>query len=178
VRRLVTGGAVAVLAALVALFGWQLLHGSAGRDFQAAVDAGKSPTAPAFSLPALSDGRDVTLASLRGRPVVVNFWASWCVDCKVEAPALQAIAARWRPRGVAFLGIDSNDFSVDARHFARRYGSAYPLLTDTANIDERYGVTGFPETFVIDPRGRAVAHFDGPVSADQVAQALRRAGAA
>jgi cytochrome c biogenesis protein CcmG/thiol:disulfide interchange protein DsbE len=173
----VTGAAVAVLVGLVALLGWQLVRGDSGRAFAQAVDAGHRPAAPGFDLPRLDRTGRIELAALRGRPVVLNFWASWCLDCKVEAPDLAAIAARWRPRGVAFVGIDSQDFTQDARHFAARYGDPYPLVSDTQHVDQSYGVTGFPETFVIDRRGRAVAHFVGPVEASQVDAALRRAGA-
>jgi cytochrome c biogenesis protein CcmG, thiol:disulfide interchange protein DsbE len=117
------------------------------------------------------------LASLRGKAVVLNFWASWCYPCKQEAPALAAASKRWAGRAVV-LGVDVNDAAGSARRFAEKYGLDYPLVHDNRNVTSpKYGLTGLPETFFIDRSGKLVLHLAGEVDAgdieDGVQQALR-----
>ena len=100
------------------------------------------------------DGRRLTLVELRGSAVVLNFWASWCIPCREEAPLLTAADATYGPRGVRILGVVYQDSDDNARDFMRRYGQAYPGLLDPDGrtaID--YGVFGIPETFFIDASG-------------------------
>jgi cytochrome c biogenesis protein CcmG/thiol:disulfide interchange protein DsbE len=181
VRRLLQAVALAVLGSLVGLFVWQLAHRDAGRDFVGAIQGGQRPVAPGFDLPLLAASGQLQLAALRGRPAVVNFWASWCPPCKEEAPSLNRLAQQWGARGVRFVGIDFNDASDSARSFARRNDVPYTLLRDTdSRTKDRYGVTGPPETFVLDRSGHAVAHFAGPIVDEVVPRfvaALRAAGA-
>ena len=180
-RRLLQAGAVVLLAALVGLFVWQLAHRNAGRDFAGAVDQGKRPLAPAFDLPRLAGSGNVSLSALRGSPAVVNFWASWCPPCGEEARSLNRLAQQWGARGVRFVGIDFNDAGDSARAFARKNDVRYTLVRDVEDVRDSYGVTGPPETFVLDREGRAVAHFDGPIVSSVVpafVAALHRAGAA
>src|SRR5262249_19576895 len=88
---------------------------------------------------------------LRGKAVVVNFWASWCIPCKEEAPYLEQLSRSNRSKGVVVVGVDAKDFRADAQRFARRYDLSYPLVYDgPGNTLSGYGVTGFPETFVVD----------------------------
>src|SRR6266571_5666585 len=110
--------AVAAVVALLTLLIWRVAQGSPNPPKGAA---------PAFTLPRLLTPGRLALASLRGKVVVLNFWASWCVPCKDEAKTLEAGWMRWRPHGVVVLGVDSEDFSGDGRAFARRYGLTYPL---------------------------------------------------
>ena len=98
------------------------------------------------------DSRSLDLA--KGRPVVVNFWASWCVPCKDEAPALQATYEQYRKQGLVVVGIDVEDFKQDAKRFAKRYGLTYPIVYDgNRSTIGKWGVTGYPETFFVDRRG-------------------------
>lgn len=109
--------------------------------------------APAFDLQTL-DGQRVSLADLRGSPVVLNFWASWCIPCREEAPLLTAAAGNYRPEGLRILGVVYQDSAENARDFMARYGQTYPGLLDPEGrtaID--YGVFGLPETFFIDRAG-------------------------
>jgi cytochrome c biogenesis protein CcmG/thiol:disulfide interchange protein DsbE len=159
--------AVGAVVALLALLIWRVAHGSPSRPTGAA---------PAFQLSRLEGQGALSLSSLRGKVVVLNFWASWCIPCKQEAGTLEAGWQRWRSRGVVVLGVDSEDFSGDGRRFAHRYGVTYPLLRDGAgSVKDRYGVSGYPETFFIDPKGKVVSSVAGPVSASVFDTSVKQA---
>jgi cytochrome c biogenesis protein CcmG/thiol:disulfide interchange protein DsbE len=176
--RLLQAASLAVVAGLLALFAWRMIADARGGNLLADVREGGRPAAPAFSLPviwervetwpqalrpALDDGR-VSLEELRGYPVVVNFWASWCEPCKDEAPVLAASATA-HAGNVVFLGLDIQDFTSDARRFLERYDVNYVSVRDTGNDTyDDYGLTGVPETFYIDRDGRVVAHSLGGLS--------------
>ena len=119
--------------------------------------------APDFVL-TLSDGRVVRLSDFRGRPVVINFWASWCAPCRVEAPALEEAHVRYKDRGVIILGINLWDTGEAAAEFRKVYGQTYPSGPDPrGKIAIEYGVSGIPETFFITPDGKIAAKFVGPL---------------
>jgi cytochrome c biogenesis protein CcmG/thiol:disulfide interchange protein DsbE len=167
--------AVALVAALLALLGWKITQGESA--VTSSLDGGGTPAAPAFALERLDGEGELSLESLRGKAVVLNFWASWCGPCKDEAPLLQAAHEKWRDRGVAFVGIDVQDFRGDARDFLERYGITYPNVYDgKGSTVGRYGVTGFPETYFVDAEGRVRYRIAGPVeSAEEVDEGIRRA---
>jgi cytochrome c biogenesis protein CcmG/thiol:disulfide interchange protein DsbE len=167
VRRALQIAAVLLLAGMVGLFVKSLIDN--GTTVSALVADGKHPAAPDLTLERLDGGGTMSLAGLRGKVVVLNFWASWCGPCKDEAPLLQELAVRYRERGVVVLGIDSQDATSDGRSFADRYGLRYPLVhTAGSDLSHRWGVTGYPETFLIDRKGRVVYHFPGPVTGSDV----------
>jgi len=120
---------------------------------------------PDRELPVLgAEGRQGDIAQHRGRWVLVNLWASWCVPCRKEAPALDRFAREYRKRGVSVLGIDVQDNSDDALAFVHDYHVTYPQLRSVG--DERsaaFGSTGVPENFLVDPRGRLALIWRGPV---------------
>lgn len=156
-RRLRLGSqglALALVAGLLALLVWKVAHPNH-------VPKG---TAPNFTLPRLSGSGEIELASLRGKAVVLNFAASWCVPCKQEAPLFEGLWRRYRSRGVVVLGIDAKDFRGDGRSFVRRHGITYPFVYDgPGRMYDRYGLTGFPETFFVGRTGKLVAHIPGAV---------------
>ena len=126
--------------------------------------------APHFSLAPAGGGAQVDLASLRGSPVILNFWATWCVPCIAEHEALAA-AARKAPE-VRFLGLLYEDEESRAEAFLAQRGRAYPTLIDPQGRTAiAYGVAGVPETFAIDAQGGIVEKRAGPVDA-QVLEAL------
>lgn len=121
--------------------------------------------APPFDLETLDGGR-LSLADLRGSPVVLNFWASWCIPCREEAPLLTAAAEGYGTRGLRVVGVVYQDSADSARDFMGRYGQTYPGLLDPDGrtaID--YGVFGIPETFFIDASGIVRARQIGAVTA-------------
>lgn len=179
-KILLQAAAVLVVALLLALLGWQVLRTDEGRALGDQVNSGKRPAAPAFTLPRLGSGQEIALASLRGKAVVLNFWASWCGPCKDEAPMLEAAWKRYRDRGVVVLGVDAQDFDVDAKRFVDRADITYPIVRDKhGSTLGHYGVTGFPETWFVDRAGRLVGeHVSGPLTEAQLERNIRLAMAA
>jgi cytochrome c biogenesis protein CcmG, thiol:disulfide interchange protein DsbE len=163
-RLAAQGAAIGLVALLLILLAWSLLHDEGG-DLSKRANAGERPAAPDFTLDRLDrDGR-LQLSSLRGRAVVLNVWASWCIPCKDEAPYLEEVWRENRRRDVVVIGLDAKDFRGDARHFAERFGLTFPLVYDgPGNTIAGYGVTGFPETFVVDRDGKVVRAFAGAVN--------------
>jgi cytochrome c biogenesis protein CcmG/thiol:disulfide interchange protein DsbE len=166
-RRRLAGpiAAVAAVAAVIALLVVGLLNKGVDTSIKDALAAGERPPAPELTLPVLIAGDGigpvgsrVSLAALRGRTVVVNIWASWCIPCETEAPVLDEVARHYRARGddrVLVLGIDVRDLSDDARSFWKEFDLSYPSLRDRSDdAAGRFQTTGVPETYVIDPEGR------------------------
>ena len=162
--------AVALVAALLGLLIWKIV------TREHATAAIRKP-APAFTLPRLDRPGTLSLASLRGKVVVLNFWASWCDPCKHETPLLEKAWNRYRARGLVVVGIDgSDDFSSDARTFMRKYGMTYPAVRDRRfSAVTHYGVTGYPETFFVNRRGTLIGHVAGPVDSDDLESRIQEA---
>jgi cytochrome c biogenesis protein CcmG/thiol:disulfide interchange protein DsbE len=153
------GIAALAVAGLLALLVWRIAHQPQAPKVGA--------PAPTFALDRLDGDGKLDLASLRGKAVVLNFWASWCAPCKSEAPWLERQWKALRAKGVVVLGIDYNDLSSDARRFVGRHGMTYPIVRDKNGVvTDRYNVTGVPETFFVSRTGRLVGtHISGPVDA-------------
>jgi cytochrome c biogenesis protein CcmG, thiol:disulfide interchange protein DsbE len=163
-RRNLTVAAVAALAALVALLAYGVLRNAPSENIDTAVADGSRPPAPDLRLPRLDGGAAASLADWRGKVVVLNFWASWCGPCREESPMLQRWHSRIQASGGTVLGVDVLDVTTDARSFIREYGLTYPMLRDHEGASARpFGVLGYPETLVIDRRGRIAAVLRGPV---------------
>lgn len=188
-RRALQAGAVGIVFLLVGLLVQRTLAQQEGRHLVSEVAAGNSPIAPDFDLPLLwpraetwppklrtllADG-SVSVRALRGYPVVMNFWASWCVPCKSEAPRFVA-AAKAYAGGVVFLGVDVQDFKSDARRFLERYQTNYVSVRDGGGSTYGdYGLTGLPETFFLDRQGRVVSHSVGEVSETELVAGIAAA---
>ncbi len=149
--------AVAAVVGLLALLGWKLAFGD-GSGVSGELASGGNPVAPDFTLPRIdSKGGDLTFSSLKGNAVVVNFWASWCIPCKDEAPELQKTYERYNDQGLVVLGVDAKDFREDGKRFIERFGLTYPVVDDgRGSTLGKWGVGGFPETFFVDREGRLV----------------------
>ncbi len=158
--------ALACVAGLLGLLVWRLTHQEHAPRVGAA--------APAFTLRRLAGPGTVSLATLRGKPVVLNFWASWCIPCKTEATALERAWTEYRSRGVVFVGVDFHDVTGDAQRFVAAHRLTFPIVQDgSGNVTSSYGITQVPETYVLDRSGRVVAHLAGPITAAPFAAAFR-----
>jgi len=130
---------------------------------------------PLFRLTAL-DGSTIDLETQRDQVVVVNFYASWCAPCRQEAADLEQSWRSYQDQGVQFYGIAYKDASSAASSFLDEFGVTFPSAVDPSNRTARaYGVTGVPETFVIDQAGNLVHHFVGPVTENSLSQAISQA---
>jgi cytochrome c biogenesis protein CcmG, thiol:disulfide interchange protein DsbE len=166
-RLVAQGVAIGLVALLFILLAWSLLNDEGG-NLAAAANRGDRPAAPGFALERLDEEGELDLTSLRGKVVVLNFWASWCIPCKEEAPVLEGIGRDGTRRDLAVVGLDARDFRGDARRFMRRFGITFPVVYDgPGDVADDYGVTGLPETFVIDREGRIVAAFIGAVNGEE-----------
>lgn len=136
----------------------------------------KGQPAPAFSLSRLvGSAAPLKVASLRGRPLVINFWASWCTPCRKEMPLLEA-AYRREHGQVQFLGIDSNDTPGDARAFLRQVHVTYQVVSDgNGAVADRYGLYGLPTTIFINPSGVVAGRHIGELHANTLVEALQEA---
>jgi cytochrome c biogenesis protein CcmG/thiol:disulfide interchange protein DsbE len=168
--------AVGVVLALLGLLVWDVARGG-GDKVAKDVDRGKVVAAPNFRLPLLNGAGHLSLAALRGKVVVLNFWQSYCHPCEEEAPDLVAAHEHWAGRGVAFVGVDVQDFKGAARKFLARYGVTYPIVRDgPGSTIGPFGLTGYPETYFVDRRGRVVPpHIVGIASRDELDTGIRRA---
>jgi thiol-disulfide isomerase/thioredoxin len=110
--------------------------------------------APPLKLPQVGGGGDLDLASLKGRPVVLNFWATWCEPCKAEMPALQRAQERHRDSGLMVLGVDFQERDEEITAFLSQIGVTFPSLVDrTGEVARQWRATGLPTTFLIDRQG-------------------------
>jgi cytochrome c biogenesis protein CcmG/thiol:disulfide interchange protein DsbE len=155
----VAGGGIA--GVLLVSLGWGLVHAS-----------NKLPpsllgrTAPEITVAAL-DGRQVKLSAFRGTPLVVNFWASWCVPCRQEAPVLNAGATAYAGR-VQFIGVDIQDTDSAARAYQAEFMSPYPVGPAITGSYRDWGVSAPPETFFIDRQGVVVTKIVGPLDRNRL----------
>ncbi|HEY4688438.1 MAG TPA: TlpA disulfide reductase family protein [Anaerolineae bacterium] len=161
--------ALGVVVLFVGFIAWGLSDTSATQPTN-------SP-APDFTL-TLFDGYDgglgrssITLSELRGKIVLINFWASWCVPCEEEAPDLEAAWRAYKDRGVVFIGVDWADNPADALAYLKRFDITYANGPDLGSkiAQPKYRIQGVPETFIVDPNGRIVFFKASPVTQQELA---------
>ena len=161
-KRVAQGGAALAVLVLFVILVVKVVSRGDSNKVHVVTDAQSAILAPPLSLPRLDGSGKLSLASFKGRPVVVNFWASWCVPCADEAPYLERFWRATRGRGLAMIGVDATDYAGDGRAFARKYGLTYDLVHDAhGSTLGHWGVGGLPATFVIDRQGRVVARLLG-----------------
>lgn len=160
----------AIGLAVVAL----IVGGVVAAELLTAGEGSSTRRAPQLPSQVLS-GRSVDLASLRGKPALVNFWASWCAPCKQEAPELKRFSESLGNRAT-LVGVDWGDSADNARDFIASSGWQYPILRDpTQKVGTQYGLNGLPTTFVIDSHGNIVRALQGPQTVASLDRALSAA---
>lgn len=163
-RSPIAAATALVLGALLALLGYGVVARAPSGGIDAALAAGERPRPPALELPRLGSAAHARLADYRGRVVVLNFWASWCGPCREEAPLLDRWHRRFARSQALVLGVNVEDVTSDAQAFIRKYDLSFPSLRDREGAAaRRFGVSGYPETLVLDRRGRIAAVSRGPV---------------
>lgn len=158
----------ALIAALIALLAWALAHPTSGLP----APVGPRP-APELTVRTF-DGDVIRLGDLRGAPVVINFWASWCQPCRQEAPALAEVARS--ATAAHFIGVAIQDREDAANRFRQELAPPYPVGLATRGSYLDFGVTGPPETFFIDRRGVIRARYAGPIDVATLRAYLERTG--
>ena len=169
--------AVLVVVLLVVLLGWKVTQQAEGRGLDDALERGERPAVPALGFEPLDGDGDIRLADYQGKALVLNFWASWCVPCRDEAPLLEETWQRYRDEGLVVIGIDAQDFKSDARDFVEDHRITYPIAFDGEGASlGRFGNTGFPETWFVGRDGRLIGeHIVGPFDREQLEANVRAA---
>jgi thiol-disulfide isomerase/thioredoxin len=184
-RTIVLAAAVLAGVLLIAVLatGWAgggnsgvtAVNGNAGAVVYA---AGHRPLAPDFSGTTLT-GSKLSFSDYRGKVVVLNFWGSWCVPCREEASTLAAVASKYQPSGVSFLGVDVRDTTASALAFARSFHVAYPSVSDpssaiTLDFTAKVPIAGTPTTLVVDRTGRIAGAVFGTVTYPELTAILAK----
>lgn len=151
-RGLLAAGGTLALALVVAGFAF------------ADPEAPDRPLAPSFELTLLDGETTISSDDLRGHPVVLNAWASWCPPCREEAPTLERVSNDLASEGVRFVGIVSDDTAASAADYAIEAGLDFPHALDDGSFDRDYVIQALPTTYVLDAEGRLVAKHAGPIS--------------
>lgn len=168
-RRVLIAGGLLVIPLLL------FLGVGLGKDPNAVRTPMVGREAPLFNLVIVDSEETIRLDQLRGTPVVLNFWATWCVPCYAEHQVLLEAAAR-RP-DVRFIGVVYQDEPVNVRRFVAQHGGGYPNVMDPGGTTAiAYGVYGVPETFFIDGAGTIRAKHEGPLDRTSMAERLAQLG--
>jgi cytochrome c biogenesis protein CcmG/thiol:disulfide interchange protein DsbE len=184
-RILVRAVGAVIVVGFIALLVYGLTAQSPDSTIDDALAQARATSAPGFELDVLQRGRQpaalrpivdraaadgrIALSELRGTPVVLNFWASWCDPCRVEAPVLEHGWEQAQRQGVLFLGLDMQDVTDDAREFLRQFDVSYLNVREGGKeAARRYGATGLPETYFISARGQVVGHVIGALDTAQL----------
>jgi cytochrome c biogenesis protein CcmG, thiol:disulfide interchange protein DsbE len=170
--RIIPGIAIALVVGLLALLAWTLL----GPQNEDVAQNGRinapgvfipfnNRMAPNFTVTDFTTGKKITLSDFRGKTVILNFWASWCVPCQTEAPLLSNYSANDASSNVVLIGVAAWDVASDSKTFIQQYGLSYLNGPDSdGTIAIAYGVAGVPETFVVGPDGKLMGKFPGAVT--------------
>jgi cytochrome c biogenesis protein CcmG/thiol:disulfide interchange protein DsbE len=177
-----------VAALLVLLFGFavvpRLFHasepalvGKDASDFTLKLVANDVPAVPSSNTNAASanasSASSLTLSSLRGRPVILDFWATWCPPCKAEAPILEKVSQRFRDRGLVVVGVNTSDEDGNARPWILGHHITYPVVFDPNRIATQYGVENLPTLIVVSREGKITAMRTGLTSDEELEELVK-----
>ena len=154
-----------VPAILITVLVARILHANSAVTRAPAISANPN-AAPDFTINIWNGtpGEKIHLAALKGKPIVINFWGSWCIPCQAEAPILSAAAKTYAAQGVVFIGIAFQSPEPDGKAFIKQHGITYPCGPDpSGDILTAYGITGMPQTVLIDRSGVIVRHIYGQI---------------
>jgi cytochrome c biogenesis protein CcmG/thiol:disulfide interchange protein DsbE len=161
-KALAVGIAFIATLGFLGLMGWSLFNQQPLTGLSGITMVNRP--APDFTLTTF-DGAEISLSALRGKPVVINFWASWCPPCREEAPLLERTWRAFKDQGVVFLGVNIQDREQDARKYIQEFDITYPNGPDpTGEISIDYGVSGIPVTFFISRDGQIVRRWVGAIN--------------
>ncbi len=165
IRRITSSMAACVIAAFMTALNLLAAERPALAELLKALNVSGYPSViqpPEFS-GFTADGRTVSLASLSGRVVLLNFWATWCLECRPEMPMFERLHREFSVQGLAVVGINAREGTATIREYAKELGLTFPLILDPkGTINAAYGVIGLPTTFLIGRDGRAIALVVGP----------------
>lgn len=145
--------AITGLVLALAVAGFLLTQGDAKNESSSKLSSETKESAPDFTL-VLLDGKKFHLGDYKGKPVLINFFASWCLPCREEMPVLEKVVNEYEPKGVIFLGVAVDDTEVKMKDFVAKYGVTFPVgLDKTAAVQKSFGIYGIPTTYFIDKQG-------------------------
>jgi cytochrome c biogenesis protein CcmG/thiol:disulfide interchange protein DsbE len=157
-----------VMLALLGLMIWGIGRAAQGSVGEVRLSA---RPAPPFTIPLMNgtpDGKPFDLAATKGKPVLINFWASWCIPCEDEAGTLERAFRQYGDR-VTFIGVNVQDTDANARDFLRRFGVTYPNGVDASGaVAVDYGMSGVPESYFVDRNGQLSRKWQGPLDDDRL----------
>ncbi len=172
-------GASTALVVLGLCLGFAFVPRLFGRGFALSESALVGRPAPAFELPLVANANDerdhVTLSDLRGKVVVLDFWATWCGPCQAEAPIVNGVANRFRERGLSVIGINTSDRAGLAGPWSRIHHIEYPIAFDRGDVAAEYGVSAMPTLVVIARNGDVIAVREGMTDAEELEGLVRKA---
>ncbi|MBW1697596.1 MAG: TlpA family protein disulfide reductase [Deltaproteobacteria bacterium] len=158
-RKLIVVTALLVFVTFLGLLAWGLFKKQPITGLSGVTMVNRP--APDFTLKTF-DGQTISMRIMRGKPVVLNFWASWCPPCRIEAPLLEKAWRYYKKQGVAFIGVDLQDREEDALRFIREFDITYPNAPDpTGEVSISYGVSGLPVTFFVSKEGQILRRWVG-----------------
>ena len=171
------------VALVLAVFGSRLARQEAGGGTSGVNSVGQSAQVKVRDAPPVVlkpyTGDELRLSDLRGQVVVLNFWGSWCVPCRLEAPALERAWRATRGQAVQFVGVNIWDAESDARRFMQEMGISYVNAPDpTGQFAIELGLTGIPETYFINPAGQIVRRWIGPLTEERLLSLIQESATA
>jgi cytochrome c biogenesis protein CcmG, thiol:disulfide interchange protein DsbE len=167
----ITGGVIALVAGV---FIWFLFQPNNSGLSPGVLATGQH--APNFTVMDVS-GHSTSLAALKGHPIILNFWGTFCEACRTETPLLQRTYQANQSKGLVILGVDQGEQNDAITQYDKEYGLTYPLLPDPLqNLNHAYGVTGLPVSYFIDGQGVIRSVVNGPITAQSLAAGLRAIG--
>jgi cytochrome c biogenesis protein CcmG/thiol:disulfide interchange protein DsbE len=159
-----------VIAGFLGFLLWGMLHREPITGLSGVTRVNRP--APSFKLTTF-EGAMISLSDLRGKPVIINFWASWCPPCRTEAPLIERTWRAYKDRGLVFLGINIQDRKEDALNYMREFNITYPNGPDpTGEIAIDYGVSGLPVTFFVSGKGEVVRRWVGAIENSVMTSAI------